>query len=111
MQIQLLWFEGCPNHEATRTILHELIAARGLALTVEDLEVPDEATGDRLRFPGSPTIRIDGRDIEPGVEDCDDCSPRCRLYHTSLGLRGVPERAWIEAALDRAIDAEPPLSA
>ena len=110
MKIQLLWFEGCPNHEVARALLREVLAARDLDVTVDDLEVPDEATGERLRFPGSPTIRVAVLDVEPDVEDCDDCSPRCRLYHTRLGLRGVPERAWIEAALDRALTAQPPLS-
>ena len=106
MRIELLWFEGCPNHEVARALLRELLDERGLELPIEDLEVPDEATGDRVRFPGSPTIRIDGRDVEPGVEDCADCTPRCRIYHTPRGLRGVPEREWIEAALDRTPDGD-----
>ena len=56
------------------------------------------------RFPGSPTIRVDGVDIDPGFVDPGDYTPRCRLYQTSEGLRGLPEPAWIEAALRSAID-------
>ena len=52
-----------------------------------------------MRFPGSPTIRVDGVDIEPGFIDPGDYTPRCRLYRTSAGLRGVPDPAWIEDAL------------
>lgn len=102
VRIELLWFEGCHNHEAARALLHALLAERRLSASIEDLEVPDEATGNRVRFPGSPTIRVNGRDVEPGAEECADCAPRCRLYRTRDGLRGLPERAWIEAALDAA---------
>jgi hypothetical protein len=103
MQIELLWFEDCPNHAAARAMLGEVLAERAVEAAVEYIEVPDQETGDRVRFPGSPTIRVNGRDVEPGVEDCFECSPRCRIYHTYLGLRGVPLRAWVETAVDLAI--------
>ncbi|MDA1062080.1 MAG: hypothetical protein O2895_04120 [Chloroflexi bacterium] len=103
MQIEFLWFEDCPNHLAARAMLREVLAERGRDARVDDIEVPDAATGERVRFPGSPTIRVNGQDVEPGVTDCVDCTPRCRLYHTDLGLRGVPMRAWVETAVDLAI--------
>lgn len=81
----------------------QALLARGIHEPIEDIEVQSKATGQLLRFPGSPTIRIDGLDIEPGAVDCDDCSPRCRLYETPRGLRGLPELAWLDAALDRAL--------
>jgi hypothetical protein len=97
--IELLWFEGCPNHEAAEAILRERMSALGIDAPIVRVEVPDERTGKRVCFPGSPTIRIDGHDIEPGWEPCADCTPRCRLYATSTGLRGVPDPDWIDAAL------------
>jgi hypothetical protein len=97
--VELLWFEGCPNHGSAQAMVEEVAAQLGVAINIERVEVPDEATGNRVRFPGSPTIRVDGRDIEPGFGGCDECTPRCRVYATSSGLRGVPERAWIVAAL------------
>ncbi len=102
MRIEFLWFDDCPNHDQARALLREVLAERGVEAEIEDINVPDEETGDRVRFPGSPTIRVDGNDVEPGVTDCEDCTPRCRIYHTDEGLRGVPARAWIEAAIDAA---------
>lgn len=101
MNIELLWFEGCPNHEAAEALLLDVLAAQGVAATVRRIEVPDEATGNRVRFPGSRTIRIDGRDVDAEFDPatCIDCTPRCRVYATSSGLRGVPERSWIERAV------------
>jgi len=106
MRIEFLWFEDCPNHPVARAMLREVLAEQQVAAPIEDIEVPDEASGDRVRFPGSPTIRINGRDVEPGVTDCVECAPRCRLYHTHLGLRGVPLHAWVETAVDRALAEE-----
>jgi hypothetical protein len=80
-------------------MLREVLLECSVDARVERLEVPDEQTGIRLCFPGSPTIRIDGRDVEPGWEPCDDCTPRCRVYPTSEGLRPLPERAWVVDAI------------
>ncbi len=100
MHIELLWFDGCPNHERALALLEEVLRARGIHQPVSSVQVVDAAVAESMRFPGSPTIRIDGVDIEPGFEDPGDYALRCRVYHTSEGPRGVPERAWIEAALD-----------
>lgn len=96
--IELLWFQDCPNHEATEALLRERMAQAGMTAP----EVADEETGMRLHFPGSPTVRIDGVDVEPGWEWSGDGTPRCRLYATSQGLRGIPDAEWIDVALTRA---------
>ncbi|TAK76235.1 MAG: hypothetical protein EPO16_07560 [Dehalococcoidia bacterium] len=98
-RIELLWFQDCPNHEAAEALLRERMAALGVDVPIVRTEVPDEATGIQVCFPGSPTIRVDGDDVEPGWTPCTECTPRCRLYMTASGLRGLPEAAWIDAAL------------
>ncbi len=103
MKIELQWFEGCPSHHAAREILDEVLAAKNVDANVEMVEVPDLETGERVRFPGSPTIRINGMDVDPDYEDIGDYTPRCRVYMTPDGYRGVPEREWIEAAVEQAI--------
>ena len=101
MRIELLWFPDCPNHEAARTMIAEALAQAGASAEVTAIEVPDLATGNRVCFPGSPTIRVDGEDIEPGWQPCADCTPRCRIYLTPEGLRGLPPRAWLADAIRR----------
>ena len=99
MKIELLWFEDCPNHEAAERILTEVLADLGLDVPIDRIEVPDVETGNHVVFPGSPTIRVNGIDVEPGWEVC---TPRCRLYMTTDGLKGVSERQWVEAAIKAA---------
>lgn len=97
--VELLWFSDCPNHATARRLLEEVIAEVAPGTAILDVDASDPVVASRLRFPGSPTIRVDGRDIDPGYTDPGDYTPRCRLYRTSEGLRGVPDRRWIEDAL------------
>jgi hypothetical protein len=98
-EVELLWFDDCPNHPAARTLLHELVARLAPGSEIRDIDASDPAVAQRVRFPGSPTIRVDGRDVQPGFEDPGDYTPRCRLYWTDQGLARIPAREWIEAAL------------
>ena len=98
-RIQLLWFSGCPNHVEARRLLAGAIARLLPGGAIEEVDASDPDVATALRFAGSPTIRVDGVDVEPGFVDPGDYTPRCRLYWTSAGLRGVPDMAWIEAAL------------
>lgn len=102
MKIELLWFEGCPNHHAASELLQQVMSANGITERVMSIEVPDLETGERVRFPGSPTIRINGIDIDPDYEDTGDYTPRCRVYLTEAGLKGVPPMSWIENAVMQA---------
>jgi hypothetical protein len=104
MTIELLYFDGCPNHEALLPHLRELVAVAGIDATIELRRVEDP---ERERFLGSPTVRVGGRDVDPGAGARDDYGMKCRLYATGEGLRGTPPDAWILAALD-AEDGSPP---
>lgn len=99
--VELLWFSDCPNHSVARAALADAIERLARGTTIEEVDASDPQVAEARRFPGSPTIRADGIDVEPGFQDPGDYTPRCRLYRTAAGLRGVPDPAWIEAALRR----------
>ncbi|MGH2408481.1 MAG: DF family (seleno)protein [Candidatus Limnocylindrales bacterium] len=101
--VQLIWFSDCPNHAAARVLLSNVLTDLAPSTLIDDIDATDPALADRLRFPGSPTIRVDGRDIDPSYQDPGDYTPRCRLYRTPSGLTGLPERGWIEAAVRAAL--------
>jgi hypothetical protein len=54
---------------------------------------------ERERFLGSPTLRVDGVDVEPGAGDRTDFGLKCRVYRTAEGLSGCPADEWVLAAL------------
>jgi len=99
--VELLYFDGCPNHEAARALVERVAAELRLELAIELVEIPDAETAARLRFLGSPTVRVDGSDVEPGVEQRDDYGLTCRVYRTEDGLSGQPHASWIRRALAR----------
>ncbi|MFP5362297.1 MAG: thioredoxin family protein [Thermoleophilia bacterium] len=102
MKIEVLYFDGCPNHEALMPHLRELLAATGIAAEIELRRIEDAVQAERDRFLGSPTVRVDGEDVEPGAARRGDFGLRCRLFATPAGLRGMPADEWVIAALRRA---------
>ena len=99
MKIEVLYFDGCPNHEVLLPRLRELLDQVQVASPVELVDVPDDAAAQRERFLGSPTLRVDGRDVEPGAELRTDFGLKCRLYRTENGFAGVPLDDWVLDAL------------
>jgi len=101
--IELLYFDGCPNQEALLPHLEQLLRAAEIPTTIRLRRIANETAAQRERFLGSPTVRVDGRDVEPGAEERDDFGLKCRLYRTPAGLRGVPPDEWILDALTRTL--------
>ena len=99
MRVELLYFDGCPSYERLLPRLRELVAQAGVADEVElwRVESPKETIADR--FLGSPTVRVDGVDVEPGAGERCDFGLKCRLYSTPDGLQGIPAEQWVRDAL------------
>jgi hypothetical protein len=101
VRIELLYFDGCPNHEALLPRLREVVADTDASADVHLRRITDDRTARRERFLGSPTVRVDGRDVEPDAEYRTDYGMKCRLYRTAAGLSGQPPEEWLRAALRR----------
>ena len=95
MEVELLYFEGCPNWQVADGRLAELAKEFGFGWRRTDV-ARDGAPVDP-RFRGSPTILMDGRDPFPGAAPTLALS--CRLYPTPDGLSGSPTVAQLRAAL------------
>jgi hypothetical protein len=98
-RIEFLFWRGCPSHPEAEELLREVLAARGRDDPIELREVRTQAEAEALAFPGSPTIRVDGRDVDP-----DGASARpaltCRIYYLPDGRASpVPTREQLEEAL------------
>jgi hypothetical protein len=103
VKVELLFFEGCPNYEALVPHLRALLtAARPEGTDIEFVRIEDADAAEAERFLGSPTIRIDGEDVEPGADERTDFGLKCRLFATPDGLRGTPADDWVISALGRA---------
>lgn len=95
MQIQLLYFPGCPNVNVARVAVARSLASLGLRCRIEEVDATAEGTPEELRRWGSPTILVDGSDVA-GEETPTGAA--CRLYR---GAGSAPSIAAICAALVR----------
>lgn len=96
-QIDILYFDGCPNHQPTAELVREVVRTLGVDATIREVEVRDADEAARLRFFGSPTVQINGQDIDPSVRSQGDYAFSCRMY----GRSGSPPRALVEQALQQ----------
>ena len=99
MTIEILYFEGCPNHERLRERLPALLKVAGIATEPTLREITTQQDAEQERFLGSPTLRVNGHDVEPAAHDRTDYGMKCRIYRTPEGLTGLPADRWILAAL------------
>jgi len=85
MTVELLWWEGCPSYPQALEELRVVLRAEGLdpdAVRLREVESDEQA--ERERFPGSPTIRIDGEDVLPPGEG-QPFGLSCRIYRLRDG--------------------------
>jgi hypothetical protein len=104
MRVQLLYIPGCPNHAPAAERLGRLLADQGVVRPIEEIEVSDSSVARELAFVGSPTIRIDGEDVEPLGADAGGAvaALACRTYRHQGTLSGLPSEASISSAIRRA---------
>lgn len=95
MTIQFLYFEGCPNHETALKNLKDTLAEAGMNEEIEIINVEKPEDAVKHRFLGSPSIRIDGKDLEIEEDDSTEYSMRCRRYKNGELMEGFPSRELI----------------
>ena len=97
--VEVLTFEGCPHAGPALELVARVLDEIGIVANVRRVDVPDAESAQEQRFLGSPTIRVNGRDIEPGADDRDQFVLSCRVYRTARGLHGEPDERWLRDAL------------
>ena len=102
MDIEFLYWEDCPSHERALELLRQVLRDASLPDTVRIVEIETDEEAEQLMFPGSPTIRVNGVDIEPDVDDAV-VGLTCRAYRDSWGkISPLPPRELIVRAVDAA---------
>jgi hypothetical protein len=100
--IEVLYVQDCPHYRETLALVERIRAELGIDAELHSTLVVDQAAADQARFPGSPTVRVDGGDVEPGCEPAAEYVVGCRLYRLEHRFAGQPEERWVREALLRA---------
>ena len=97
MRIEVLYVPGCPNYEPAVERLQAVLESQSLQAEIRSVLISSEDQAKALLFPGSPTIRIDGEDVEQ--HETVAPSLACRLY---ANRSGVPSEEVLRRAVGRA---------
>ena|SRR5215472_7640142 len=101
MKIEVLYVADCPSHPAAVQMVKGVLLSEGLVEDVCEVLVTDQNSARRLKFPGSPTIRINGRDVAETLSSPEGFSLSCRLYPASKGI-GLPPVEMVRRAVVQA---------
>jgi len=94
-RVDILYFDDCPNVEPAAARVRDVAARLQVEIDLRMVLVQSIDDAMRTRFLGSPTVHVNGVDIDPSASDRTDFGMSCRMYGTS----GVPSEAMIVSAL------------
>ncbi len=97
MNVVIRHTEGCPNVDEAEALVREALRSLGMRADVRRELVGTQADAERLAFPGSPSIHVDGTDLFPA--DGQHCGLSCRLYEVADRLGGTPSAEQTVLAL------------
>ncbi|MBS1252333.1 MAG: hypothetical protein MAG451_01372 [Anaerolineales bacterium] len=104
LEIQFLWYEDCPSHEEGLRLLQDVLAELDVEADIQRVKVETEEQAQRLQFPGSPTIRVNGEDIDPDGAASLPSALTCRAYRREDGrISPLPSRDQVRTTIQRAI--------
>src|SRR5258706_5280953 len=99
MKIEILYLSDCSHHAPTVSRVREVLRQENVAADVTEIEINDDANAHHLGFLGSPSVRVDGQDIEHDARSSAAFGLTCRTYNDRGTRMGVPPREWLRAAI------------
>jgi hypothetical protein len=101
--VEVLYVQDCPNYPGALALVQRVVADLGIDAEVRTTLIIDQAAAEQARFIGSPTVRVDGRDVAPDTDQLAEFFLGCRLYRLEHRFAGQPDERWIRDALVRAV--------
>jgi hypothetical protein len=99
MTVELLYLPDCPHYSAAAALVRDVLDHEGLSAEFSQTAISDHEEARRHGFPGSPTLRVNGQDIEDIRADHLPIGFACRTYMVDGKPQGVPPRTWLERAV------------
>ena len=99
--VEIFYFDGCPTWQRAVEQVRHVIAQAGLQeeAAIQTVRVETDDQAKRARFLGSPTVRVNGQDVEPASQGRTDFGLQCRVYEYGGRLSGLPSSDLIRTAL------------
>jgi len=103
VRIEIVEREDCPHRGMALVVVERVVDEMGVPAEIEVVEVDSDSDPEEYRVLGSPTVLVDGRDVDPAPSLSAEYSLDDRIYRTARGPSGWPEAEWIRDALLRAV--------
>ena len=104
MLVEILTFEGCPNRSETVDRVRRALSDEQIIARIDEVDVATPDAAAQLKFLGSPSVRINGRDVEPGAPERSSFGLMCRTYTEEGHVGGAPSLQMIRKAIRLQID-------
>ena len=98
MRVEVLYVSECPSHPAAVKLVKDVLAAEGVGTDIREVLIRDERMAGEMKFVGSPTIRINGRDVAGESQTAKNFGLSCRLYPGSKQI-GLPPAEMVHRAI------------
>ena len=80
-------------------VVEKVVAETGVPARIEVIDMTSQAQATERRFLGSPTVRVEGRDVDQRLNRQSEFTLADRVYRTDRGLAGWPDTEWVREAL------------
>ena len=100
MKIEVLYILDCPHYPAALAELKKVLSIENISAQISEVLVANPRMAEAMKFRGSPTIRINDRDIA-GESQVQHFAVSCRLYPGEK-QPGVPPAEMIHRAVREA---------
>jgi len=98
VKVEVLYVADCPSHRSAVQLVRDVLVSEGVTAEICEVLIADNRMAKALSFRGSPTIRVNGRDVAGESSESKDCAVSCRLYPGSTEI-GLPPAEWIRRAV------------
>ena len=99
MRIEVLYIEGCPYRQSAVACVQHVLREENISAELVEANVSQESAARELRFLGSPTIRVNGLDVEPEARASREYGIMCRTYVVNGQRVGLPSREMVRQAI------------
>ena len=101
LHIELLTMKGCPHVALALKRVRKAAALEGRSAKVHITEIGSREEALALKFLGSPSVRINRRDIEPGADSRTGYGLMCRMYGDRADSGTAPTIEMIRKAMQQ----------
>ena len=110
MRIEVLYFDGCPNHRSAIERVRQVLEEEGLSAEVLEVNVSEPSIAQKVGFLGSPSIRVNGLDIELDARRERTYGMMCRTYPVNGRREGLPSCEMLRRAIRQQVTASQELA-